>query len=676
MNKDRFHKNSNSNTNKYSNIIHRKQGTSASPGGSQDYTKLMLSSLGNQAIQQMMTGAFIQTKSNNMNGSADLYEKQADQAAEEMVKGGSPSKPATKIDNLESGGSKGIKLNSESTSQLNELKGGGTPIDSSLRDYFEPRLGVDLGNVRVHKGSQANKLAKTVNARAFTKGNEIVFGAGQYQPGTKEGKKLIGHELVHTVQQAGKSSAGTVQAKELKDVGTEDRVKIQTVASNYTIGNSLIDIFNPGLSGYSVSSDVLDLINNRVDFSGVTDDLKKGLRWLAAIIINGNTLPVNHSITWTARFADEDFANCSYYSSLSDELKEIYNGYGIYRFTHYSESSESGSVARVLVESLGNRKGSSQLSATPDAEQIELNKNNFEANCTILSASEAGEGYENFSTAEKEILYNTVALLPAEIMAQVADLKWRRKQVNADTAGLYSLNDHAITLYDLAFKDNNTLLGDLENGLHSLTEQTILHEIGHAVDNTLLRNARDEYNATSNRIQELTQDYNAVVADKNRTIASLNEAVANFNDAIGTADETELNRLKQIYLGLKGEVESFDQQLAELDSQIEAQNSLLAIKETERLSATSPGGRKYILDNNTWDYGSSSTTSAFQKVAIDDGAIENSDKTVDGAITEYGETSWQEYHAEAFSLYFTDRERMRLTRPNLFAYFDSQYGGQ
>ncbi|MBN2736490.1 MAG: DUF4157 domain-containing protein, partial [Spirochaetales bacterium] len=77
----------------------------------------------------------------------------------------------------------------------------GSSLSKPVREFFEPRLGVDLGNVKVHTGSNANTLARSVNARAFTYQNQIVFGKGQYQPGTTEGNKLIGHELVHTVQQ-------------------------------------------------------------------------------------------------------------------------------------------------------------------------------------------------------------------------------------------------------------------------------------------------------------------------------------------------------------------------------------------------------------------------------------------------------------------------------------------
>jgi hypothetical protein len=90
---------------------------------------------------------------------------------------------------------------------------GGEPLPGALRSYFEPRFGHDLGNVRVHAGGEAADAARAVQARAYTVGGDIVFGAGQYAPGTEAGKRLLAHELAHVVQQraAPAGSAGLLQ---------------------------------------------------------------------------------------------------------------------------------------------------------------------------------------------------------------------------------------------------------------------------------------------------------------------------------------------------------------------------------------------------------------------------------------------------------------------------------
>ena len=86
---------------------------------------------------------------------------------------------------------------------IQSLQGSGQPLSESDRSFFEPRIGADFSNVRVHRDSKAASLARSINARAFTHGHEVVFGTGEYSPNTRSGKKLLAHELTHVVQQKG-----------------------------------------------------------------------------------------------------------------------------------------------------------------------------------------------------------------------------------------------------------------------------------------------------------------------------------------------------------------------------------------------------------------------------------------------------------------------------------------
>jgi hypothetical protein len=85
--------------------------------------------------------------------------------------------------------------------QITALQGGGQPLPESERHFFEPRFGADFSQVRVHAGGQAAEAARAVNARAFTLGRDVVFGAGEYQPRSTEGQRLLAHELTHVMQQ-------------------------------------------------------------------------------------------------------------------------------------------------------------------------------------------------------------------------------------------------------------------------------------------------------------------------------------------------------------------------------------------------------------------------------------------------------------------------------------------
>lgn len=72
---------------------------------------------------------------------------------------------------------------------------------------MEPRFGHDFARVRVHNDGKAAESARAVNALAYTVGQDVVFGAGQYVPGTMAGRKLLAHELAHTLQQGEAPSA-------------------------------------------------------------------------------------------------------------------------------------------------------------------------------------------------------------------------------------------------------------------------------------------------------------------------------------------------------------------------------------------------------------------------------------------------------------------------------------
>ncbi|ABU58897.1 eCIS core domain-containing protein [Roseiflexus castenholzii] len=87
---------------------------------------------------------------------------------------------------------------------------GGAPLDR------EPRFGHDFSQVRIHADARAATVARSLDALAFTVGNDIAFAPGQYQPGSDEGRALLAHELTHTIQQTG--GAVRVQRQTLPDL--------------------------------------------------------------------------------------------------------------------------------------------------------------------------------------------------------------------------------------------------------------------------------------------------------------------------------------------------------------------------------------------------------------------------------------------------------------------------
>jgi hypothetical protein len=97
---------------------------------------------------------------------------------------------------------------------IHKLDSGGQTLGNELQNYYEPRFGYDFSAVRIHNNAAAAESAESINALAYTSGNNIVFNNGEYAPGTQSGKKLLGHELTHVVQQS--SLTNTVQTKPKK----------------------------------------------------------------------------------------------------------------------------------------------------------------------------------------------------------------------------------------------------------------------------------------------------------------------------------------------------------------------------------------------------------------------------------------------------------------------------
>jgi hypothetical protein len=94
---------------------------------------------------------------------------------------------------------------------IGALRGSGQSLPADVRSFFEPRFGHDFGSVRIHDDARAAELSRSVSARAFTVGNDIVFGASEYAPRSEAGRSLLAHELTHTIQQTG-GAPGTAKA--------------------------------------------------------------------------------------------------------------------------------------------------------------------------------------------------------------------------------------------------------------------------------------------------------------------------------------------------------------------------------------------------------------------------------------------------------------------------------
>ncbi len=186
---------------------------------------------GNQSVQRMAAG--IQAKL-RVGQPGDVYEQEADRVADEVMRMPEPQvqrqvedeeeeeellqpkfeespdiiqrqvEPEEEEEELlqpKHGEGTTQSVTNDIESPIQAVRGGGQFMAESERAYFEPRFGYDFSKVQVHTGAQAAKSAQMLNARAYTLGRDVVFGAGEYAPETVAGRQLLAHELTHVVQQ-------------------------------------------------------------------------------------------------------------------------------------------------------------------------------------------------------------------------------------------------------------------------------------------------------------------------------------------------------------------------------------------------------------------------------------------------------------------------------------------
>ena len=169
---------------------------------------------------------------------ADPAEREAEQVAEELLR--TPSVPAAMGVQRKCTACKDEEIVHRDATAMSSsvappevsqaISRPGRPLPAAVRSYFEPRLGVDLSRVRTHDDAQASASAEAVQARAYTVGGDIVFRAGEFAPETPTGRRLLAHELVHTVQQGAAPPAQHQPAQDAGERGTPNLFSVGTAA--------------------------------------------------------------------------------------------------------------------------------------------------------------------------------------------------------------------------------------------------------------------------------------------------------------------------------------------------------------------------------------------------------------------------------------------------------------
>ncbi|MFD2163350.1 DUF4157 domain-containing protein [Paradesertivirga mongoliensis] len=116
---------------------------------------------------------------------------------------------------------------------LSNSNGAGSALPQETRGFMGSRFNANFDNVRIHTGSTAEKLSSSINAQAFTHGNNIYFNSGKYSPNTASGGLLLAHELTHTIQQ------GAAKANQTSQVARKPLIQRSAGASVPQLDNAV-----------------------------------------------------------------------------------------------------------------------------------------------------------------------------------------------------------------------------------------------------------------------------------------------------------------------------------------------------------------------------------------------------------------------------------------------------
>lgn len=157
----------------------------------------------------------------------------------------------------------------------------GRSMNETVQREMETKMGGDFSDVQIHTGPKAAAAAESINARAFTVGDNVAFNRGEYNPSSKDGKKVLAHELTHVRQQSDgrvsmlPKSAGDTGGNQLqmvtrgnRDIHVQPKLEISAPDNPAEkeaerVANRVVEMDTPAIGGESTSRNNPRLENKR-----------------------------------------------------------------------------------------------------------------------------------------------------------------------------------------------------------------------------------------------------------------------------------------------------------------------------------------------------------------------------------------------------------------------------
>ena len=210
---------------------------------------------------------------------------------------------------------------------------GGRTLAAPVRNQMESGMGRPMSHVRVHDGAGPARAAKSVGAKAFTVGNDVFFGAGQYRPETPSGARLLAHELVHTEQQRGLGNLAQTTALQRVETPAPAPTQPQQDTDDEDAETANLEFTKPGSPGIRVvlNSDgeggtmfipLLQVPELRGGFKGASNHpLARGVPHSADSVLDPSRAFEYSGKTERQRTPVDEFQKQAYYDAAETELE-------------------------------------------------------------------------------------------------------------------------------------------------------------------------------------------------------------------------------------------------------------------------------------------------------------------------------------------------------------------
>ena len=605
------------------------------------------------------------------------------------------------------------------------LSSPGQLLDNEIRAEMGQRFKHDFSQVRVHTDSKAAQSARVENALAYTVGQDVVFGDGQYKLFTSRGQSLLQHELIHTIHQArgitsglqreaGASSTRPASSAEGAEFLREQRNFIRSSIESIQLGGNTYllrgQIDEPGLrrqlEGWQriVESSLSTIHSSLNDDAALTNELRQAYENAVRALISSASRQLHrtshdlyqsyrsiiHEWAWPQASVDAGGSALSDALSMterqnisivtsSDVLVQVssvdslfstsvavttiplpsnvtvrfggsipstlerglqnvagelaqgtlrvnttvtvaldlgrYGGdYSAYRFTFVQHPARRGqaSMREILIEHIG-RIGVEGLSRSQEQATLEkFNRHGFSRG-------------QNWSDAQFVSVLEAINAIPDSMLSPVDGLSFNREHVHStdpNAGGTYDPATHVITVYDRAFGQTIERTGVPGTNFSNESTRSIRHEIGHAVDLLPLRQ---------------------VWVQLNQTEGTIRSAFSQFESPPGSGH--------------------FDFPGTEQAHWDELQQRLTAAQQARNAARSRSEHRWQQRPSGEWVSAQGSAaagSNAFRQAAMRDGGRR---------LTNYSNREWQEYFAEAYSVYISDPATLSRLRRNVYDYF-------